>query len=170
MLRLEPMSRPEFQASVERAIPRHASDSARRGRWTEAAALEASQREFAELLPQGFDTPAFHFCTVVNEADGAGVGETWYRVQERGGKLHFWVDWIWIDPPFRRRGYASEVLLLLAGRAASLGADRIGLSVADDNTGAKALYAKLGFKPWSAQLMKELPPAAASSTRANPKP
>jgi ribosomal protein S18 acetylase RimI-like enzyme len=150
------MTPAEFQASLEEGIRRHASECVRTALWKEAVALEESRREFAELLPQGSDTPGFHFCSVVNAEDSSRIGETWYTVQTKGGKIHFWVDWLWIAPPHRRRGHASEVLALLSARAAELGAERIGLGVMDDNDAAKALYARFGFLPWRAQLMKML--------------
>ncbi|MCI4351390.1 MAG: GNAT family N-acetyltransferase [Thermoplasmata archaeon] len=158
VIRLVPMSEREFESSLERAVPRHAAECVRRGLWTESAAVEASRLEFAQLLPQGIRTPHRHFCTAIDAASGAPVGETWYFVQEKGGKTQFWIDWIWIDPRHRRQGHASRVLEHLAEIARVRGADRIGLSVVSDNPGAIALYAKLGYEPFRTQLVKLLTP------------
>lgn len=150
------MTRSAFEASLARAIPRHAADSVRRGLWTEALSIEASRREFDELLPAGIDTPGHFFCAIVDAVDGTVVGETWYSIEAKGGKLQFWVDWIGIEPPHRRRGYATEVLRQLEEKAKVEGAERIGLGVAHDNDAARALYSKVGYVTWRSQMLKEL--------------
>lgn len=160
MVRLEAMSEEDFEASVCRAIRRHAADQVRRGVWTEDEADRASRADFAELLPHGRETPSFHFCNLVDERDGSRVGETWYNVRMKGGKTQVWVDWIWIDPPFRRRGHASNVLRHFEAMAVKLGADRVGLHVLSDNEIALALYAKLGYRTTDVRMAKVLHPPA----------
>jgi ribosomal protein S18 acetylase RimI-like enzyme len=95
---------------------------------------------------------------VVDSKTDGPVGETWYVVQQKGGKTQFWIDWIWIDPLFRRRGFGSQVLRQLAKEAARLGADRLELSVVSDNPGAMALYRKPGYAPWRFQMVKQVKP------------
>ena len=129
MIRLDPMSEGEFRASLARAIPRHAAEEVRRGHWTEEEAAGSSQTDFSQLLPQGRETPNFHFCWIVDEESGTRVGETWYNMQTKGGKMQFWIDWVWVEPQFRRRGYATRVFHHLEEQAARVGADRIGLHV-----------------------------------------
>ena len=82
---------------------------------------------------------------VIDESNGKQVGEAWYFAPEEGGKVRFWVDWLWTDPQERRRGYATAVLQQLSHEAAKLGADRMGLYVFTDNLHAVALYTKIGF-------------------------
>ena len=155
-VRLEPMSEEDFQESRRRSVPRHAADYVRRGLWAETGSLEASEKEFAQLLPNGRETPNRHFANVVDVKAGERVGETWYLVQESGGKLRFWIDWIWIEEEHRRKGFATATLLRLEEEARQLGADRVGLSVWFDNPGAIALYSKLGYAPASMWMMKSL--------------
>ncbi|MCM1975459.1 MULTISPECIES: GNAT family N-acetyltransferase [Streptomyces] len=50
-----------------------------------------------------------------------------------------------VDPALRRRGLASAVMAALAGRALQEGASAAWLQVEADNTGARALYAGMGF-------------------------
>ncbi|MCI4335742.1 MAG: GNAT family N-acetyltransferase [Thermoplasmata archaeon] len=158
MIRLEPMTAEEFRASRDRGVARHSADQVRRGIWSEKAAEEAGRSEFAEHLPQGHATPDFRFCHVVEVSTGSRVGETWYIIRARGGKTQAWIDWIWVDPSHRRRGYATYVFRWLEQEAARLGADRIGLNVLADNEGALALYEKLGYRATSFRLSKPLPP------------
>ncbi len=158
-VRLESMSEADFDASRDRAIPRHAADQVRRGLWTEEESLEASRVEFAQLLPQGSATPHFHFCNVVDESTKSVLGETWYSVRAMGGKVQFWIDWIWIEPRYRRRGYATQVFRYFEKEAAKLGADRIGLHVVVENDGAIALYSQLGYQTTNLRMTKLLNPA-----------
>ena len=148
------MDEADFRLSLERSIVRHSEDCARRGIWTEAASLQASRDESVELLPQGRETPDMHFAHVVDEKANVRVGETWYLAKERGGKTQFYVAWLWIDPEHRRKGYASQLLQVLADEAVQSGADRMELAVVFDNPGAQALYAKMGFRTVSYRMMK----------------
>jgi len=50
-----------------------------------------------------------------------------------------------VDPAQRRRGLATTVMAALAGRALDEGASAAWLQVETDNTGARALYAGMGF-------------------------
>ena len=155
-VRLEPMSEDEFRRSVERAIVRHAADSAHRGIWTEDRAAEASREEFHQLLPNGRDTPGWYFATIVASNRGSAVGESWYSVREQGGKPRFWIDWLWIDPEHRGMGYATATLLQLEHVGRGVGADRAWLMVLVDNPVASRLYSKLGYQAFSTRMMKPL--------------
>lgn len=158
VVRLEPMSEGDFQESLDRAIPRHAAEQVRQGLWTKEDAVEASRLEFDQLLPLGRETADYHFCQVVDEGTGSRIGETWYVVRSRGGKTQFWVDWIWIEPQFRRRGAATQVFRQLEEEARKLGADRVGLHVRNDNDAAKAPYTKLGYRTTNLRMVKLLSP------------
>ena len=156
MIRLVPMTEDEYREALERAVPRHAANSVRRGQWTEAASLAASRRDYETFHPQGLHTPNRTFVKVINEDDGKRVGEAWYITEEQGGKLRFWVDWIQIDPEYRRRGYATQALEELAREAVRRGADQMGLYVFADNPGAISLYTKLGFATLSLAMVRPL--------------
>jgi len=155
-IRLEPMSEEEFQESLQRSISLHAADYVRRGLWTEEEAVATMTKEFGRLFPQGHGTPDRYFAWVVDAARDQRVGETWYLAEERGGKVRFWVDWIWIEPEHRRRGYATATFRRLEDEARRFGADRMGLTVWSDNPGAIALYAKLGYTTTTMWMTKPL--------------
>lgn len=155
-IRFEPMTAAEFEASVRAGIARRAEEQAEHGIWSHADAAEASRAEFAQLLPQGRDTPHYRFCTVIDTALGERVGECWYSVEAKGGKVQFWLHWVWIDPQHRRRGLARSVLLMLEKEALARGADRLGLYVAADNVGAFALYSQLGYRVTNMRMAKRV--------------
>jgi len=158
MVRLEPMTEEEFRSALERAVPRNAERRVRRGEWDPSEAIAASRRDFTQLLPQGRATPGFHFCFIVDEADGRRVGETWYQLDRKVGKWFAWIDWIWIEPEHRRRGFARAAFDRIEADARRAGADRIGLFVHADNPGARALYERLGYAPSAFRMEKPLSP------------
>jgi ribosomal protein S18 acetylase RimI-like enzyme len=161
MTRLDPMTADEFRESLDRGIQRVAEENVARGLWSEGQALEASRSEMAQLLPQGRETPGFSFMNIVDDRTGLRVGEIWYSTDSKGGRTHFWVHWIMVEPQFRRLGHGRETLRQLAARAKASGADRIGLHVVADNASALALYAALGYHPTSHRMARSLvdPPA-----------
>lgn len=69
-----------------------------------------------------------------------------------------------VDPALRRRGLATAVMAALAGRALEEGASAGWLQVETDNTGARALYARLGFAPHHAYHHYREPESAAGPT------
>ena len=151
------MSSDEFEYSLARSISRLASEGIARGLWSRERALAASRREFRELLPHGQASVGRHFLKVIDPGDGRQVGETWFLAERKRGRVRFWVDWIWIEPPYRRRGYATDVLRQLTAEAQRRGADRVGLSVLYDNKGAIALYRRLGFEPTRMHMQRLIP-------------
>jgi len=156
MVRLVPMNKEEFHASLERGVSRVAVDNVDRGLWSRAAATGYSRSEFAKLLPKGQKTPGFTFVKALDQASGERVGEAWYSLDHDGGRPRFWVHWIEVDPPFRRRGNATWILEELARRARKAGSDRIGLHVQADNSSAIEFYKKIGFAPTSLRMAKKL--------------
>ena len=143
MVVLVPMNDAEFAESFERNVTRLAGDCVRRGVWVKEKGAEAARAELNAYFPRGRESLEHHFVKAMVERKQ--VGEAWYSAREAGGKVRFWIDWLWIDPQQRRRGYATAVIQRLSREAATLGADRIGLNVFADNPNAIALYTKLGF-------------------------
>jgi ribosomal protein S18 acetylase RimI-like enzyme len=156
VIRLEPMDETDFREFVQRTIPRYAARKVERGLWKEEGALETSRADYARLLPQGRETPDHHFCNLRDAASGTRVGEVWYTAPVRGGKVQFWIEWIWVEPEHRRRGYATQALDRLEEEARRLGAERTGLNVWMDNPGAVALYSKLGYTTANMAMTKSL--------------
>jgi len=160
---LRAMDEPAFRASFDQSVRRHADEQVQRGVWTSSRALQASREEMAQLLSRGRATPGYRFCQVLERATGAVVGETWYSVRARGGTTHFWIDWIWIDLPFRRQGFGEDLLRWLEIEAVRSGADRVGLHVFSGNTAARALYGKRGFETTNLRMAKRVGPSARGS-------
>jgi len=159
MIQLAPMTEAEFASFLERAIPRRAARYVDRGVWKEAAAIEASREFYSRTWPQGRATPHHHFCHILAGPERTRVGELWYTAECEGGLVQFWIEWIWIEPEYRRQGFATEGLRLVEEEARKLGAPRVGLYVWLDNPAALDLYKKLGYSAVSLSMGKSLDPA-----------
>lgn len=56
-----------------------------------------------------------------------------------------WVDNIYIDEPYRNQGYAKKALLKMEEKLKSLGINKVGLNVFNDNNVALDLYKNLDY-------------------------
>jgi len=83
--------------------------------------------------------PSVWFATVPGEQDPAAIG----RCVVDGRWASFAA--VEVDPALRRRGLATTVMAALARRALDEGASAAWLQVEEDNAGARALYAGMGF-------------------------
>ncbi|MFJ9725566.1 GNAT family N-acetyltransferase [Streptomyces sp. NPDC101209] len=83
--------------------------------------------------------PSVWFATVPGDGAPAAIG----RCVVDGRWASFAA--VEVDPALRRRGLATTVLAALARRALDEGASAAWLQVEEDNAGARALYAGMGF-------------------------
>ena len=132
-----------------------------RNRSPSASGTRAERKRRAEptsssSFPRAGRTEGFDFRNIVDGDSGARVGETWFSAQPIGGKVQFWVNWIWVEPTYRRRGIATLTFRLLEEEAIRAGADRVGLYVHAENEGAQSLYRRLGFAPTGIRMSKKL--------------
>ncbi len=102
----------------------------------------------------------------VREADGHVVGTTLTTFPPRAGYLSM----VMVDPAYRRRGFARE--LIEAGRRAAVrrGRPYVALDVLDENVPARTLYESVGYRPLrpSAYYVNDAPAAAGPSTTLPP--
>lgn len=165
MVRLDPMTSEEYDAFQAWMIPEYARSGVEQGTWSEAEAAGESAKQFASLLPKGRDTPD-HFLRVVRADEVEGrVGTVWYARRPTPAGVELFVYWIGVDEAFRRRGFASAVFTALEREAQRLGATSIALHVFGKNTGARALYERLGFRATNLRMAR---PVVAPSGTAPP--
>ena len=155
MISLVPMTEEDFQTYLDGAVPEYAADKARAGNWPEAEALERSRQEFQRLLPQGVHTPRNYVGRLLNE-NNQPVGILWYARQEEDQFETAFIYDFEINEPFRRRGYASQVLAAVEVHAKALGIKKLGLHVFGSNTAARELYKKAGFIETNVNMAKEI--------------
>jgi ribosomal protein S18 acetylase RimI-like enzyme len=156
MTTLLPMRPERYGPYLEAAIVGYAQDNVSAGRWPEVGALERSREDFASLLPQGLATPHNFLYEILVDEGGRVVGCLWVHIERKHGAVSAYLYDLEIEPAFRRQGHAVRALQALEAIAVAAGAGGIGLNVFADNTGAQALYRKLGYVPTNFNMHKRL--------------
>ena len=93
------------------------------------------------LVEQGIAAALPTVSYLVAEVDGVVVGHAVASAAGDDAELQR----IAVDPAYRRRGLAGELLAAVERRAAADGATRLLLEVREDNTTAAAFYESRGF-------------------------
>lgn len=153
---LAPMRPEAFPSYLEAAIADYAEENVSAGRWPRDSALARSERAFADLLPQGLETPNSHTYEIFDREGGEVVGFIWVSIQERFGAREAFVYNVEVLPAFQRQGHATRALEALHDVVAGLGVTRIGLHVFGNNLGAQALYRKLGYAVTGINMSKQI--------------
>lgn len=156
MVQLVPMIEEAFHAFLAQAVPDYADEHIRSGDWSADDAVERSAAEFHSLLPDGITTPGHYLFTIYDPALQQGVGMLWFAERGPEGNRTAFVYNLWIDEPFRRRGYATQAFLAMEPYARALGLNAIALHVFGHNQAAQALYAKLGYCVTNVMMKKTL--------------
>ena len=157
---LRPMTEPEYAAWLEAAIPAYAADKVASGQWSEEDSLERSRSEYAELLPQGLETPDNQLFTII-DSQATPVGVLWFAVKTRFNARVANVFDVSVWPQHQRKGHAFRAFVALEDEVRGLGLSGIALHVFGHNKGARALYAKLGFQPTNINMFKPVRPKRA---------
>jgi ribosomal protein S18 acetylase RimI-like enzyme len=112
-------------------------------------------RQYAEILPEGVQSPNQRLWSVVDEG-GTVVGSLWVDVKSERNRA--FIFYIIIGPEYRGRGYGRQALALLEDELRPLGISQIGLNVFADNEIARHLYEKMGYHTTNQTMMKSLAP------------
>ena len=158
MVRLEPMTDPEFRELLSALDREYAEDHVRAGTWPKEGSLERAHAETTSLLPQGLQTPDQFLRTVVDERTGQRVGEVWYAVRQDGLLRELWIYWVGVAEGHRRHGFGQAVLVQLEEEARRLGVSHLALHVFGDNQPARELYTRMGYGMTNIRMMKVLAP------------
>ena len=111
-------------------------------------AAEQAAAEQNELLPDGAATAGQHLFSI--KSDGHTSGGLWFTCLNREGNDFAFLFFIHIRNELRRKGIGSSAMKLLENEVNKLGLPAIRLHVLKDNTSAMNLYAKLGYKLFTA--------------------
>lgn len=156
MVKLVPLTPEQLGPFLEAAVPRYAAELVRSGSAPADSALTQAQVQFDELLPEGLDTPGQHLFALWDPVAGLPVGTAWLGVREDGQRPFAVLYDLYVEPGFRRRGYAAQALDALESEVMTLGFDAIHLHVFGPNEAARALYRKAGYVETSVRMAKDL--------------
>jgi RimJ/RimL family protein N-acetyltransferase len=151
-----PMSAAVYANYVEAAVAGYADDNVASGRWPADGALARSRADFDAYLPQGLETPDNYLFEIRGAGKGLTVGSIWFAVREEHGLRTAFVHDVEVKPESRRQGYATAAFRALEPLVRDLGLTSIGLHVFGHNTGAQALYGKLGYEVTGVNMQKRL--------------
>ncbi|MFI5889794.1 GNAT family N-acetyltransferase [Actinoplanes sp. NPDC051513] len=148
-VRLEPMTGDQYQPWRAAAEAHYARSVAASGQSAEAAARSAADT-YAQLLPEEFATPGHHFWYAY---DGERrVGFLWVKVTRETAFVYS----VAVEEDLRRQGYGRAIMLAAERWCHANSLTRIGLHVFAHNTGARALYERLGFTETGRNMAKDL--------------
>lgn len=153
-VRLEPMTREQYDAYRAVAEDEYAESIARSGSMPEEEARRKSTEDFARILPDGFDSEGHLFWTAY---DGdRDVGMLWLKLEDSSeGTTAFGYDFA-VKPELRRSGYGRAIMAAAEDECRRRGVVSVGLNVFGDNLGAQALYEQMGFEVTAIQMRKRL--------------
>jgi ribosomal protein S18 acetylase RimI-like enzyme len=149
-MQLVPMTEAEYSVYLKKLIPEYAAEHVEAGNWTADEAEAKAQAQVNQILPEGVNTPGNYLYFLRVEEDTVGV--LWLAVM---GQRTFIYD-IEIHENFRRQGYATQALLAAEEKAREFGTTAIALHVFGKNTGARALYDKVGYQVTDIMMAKNL--------------
>ena len=153
-VRLEPMTREQYDAYRVTAEADYAAAIRDSGTLPDAEAVARSAVDFANLLPDGFDSAGHRFWTAYDGDDA--VGMLWLQLTETSeGTTAFGYDFS-VREDLRRQGYGRAVMLAAEEVCRDLGVVSIGLNVFGHNLAAQSLYEQMGFRVTSIQMTREL--------------
>ncbi|MCP2322491.1 GNAT superfamily N-acetyltransferase [Hamadaea flava] len=139
------MSATEFGPWWTEQMAGYAESFVLNGLLTEEEARERAERQSAELLPSGLDTPGHDIYTIV--AEDKPVASIWV-CHEVEPDTSFVFDVV-VDDGHRGKGYGRAAMLAAEQSALDAGAQVLGLNVFGHNEVALRLYTSLGYRPTS---------------------
>ncbi|MDX6547617.1 MAG: hypothetical protein QOG33_1167 [Gaiellales bacterium] len=158
MVRLRPLRPDEYPSFVEASRREYADDLHQNGGLTREAAEAKAQRDFAELLPDGLDTPGHTITAIELQADGRRIGRLWFARRELNGRAAAYLYDITIDEAHRGAGLGRAAMAAYEQAAREQGFERLELNVFGGNERARSLYLSLGFAETAVNMAKQLTP------------
>ncbi|CUS04046.2 GCN5-related N-acetyltransferase [Candidatus Promineifilum breve] len=156
MVQLLPMTASDFHIYLRNAVDEYAQDHVKAGNWHPSEALQRSEKEFQELLPDGVASKDQYLFSIVDGITGMKVGILWFAVRNKASHPDAFVYDFEIYEEFRRQGYGTQAFATLEERVQELGLDSISLHVFGHNQPAIALYQAAGYEITNLHMTKKL--------------
>ena len=140
------MTSDEFRYFYQWSIDQQAKELAKERHISYEAALRTAAKEVDEMLPDGLHTKHNYLMTITEAPRGESAGFLWTLHEYTAGKKQIFLCDFAIWESQRRRGYGAAALQLMEKQAINAGCQESVLFVSDDNTAARALYEKCGYR------------------------
>ena len=154
MIALRPMTQEEYEPYMRFLREDYARERAKSSDTPIEEERIESDRQIANLLPDGLQSAGHHLWSVVEAVDGEVVGTLWVFVDD--GKQRAFIYDIAIQKAQRGKGYGRRALELLEDKLRPLGVTRIALNVFAQNSVARHLYEKQGYYPVATVMQKTI--------------
>ena len=138
------MTAAEFDVFYKWSMENHAAELMADLQISRENAIPQAVAELDRMLPNGPATPHHNLMTIV--AAGKSVGFIWTIYENQECQTQCFVCDFAIWEPMRRKGYGNAALGMAEKAAVAAGCQEAVLYARDDNTAAKALYAKCGYR------------------------
>ncbi|MBI4196962.1 MAG: GNAT family N-acetyltransferase [Deltaproteobacteria bacterium] len=150
------MGAKEFREFVHDSIQRSSVHLKEDRGQLDQEALKEAEGHIRRILPRGQETPSHFLFSLLENATQKKVGSIWYGVIQEGAEWQGYLYEIFIEEPFRNKGYASDALRMMEEELKKIGIKKIGLHLFSDNIKALQLYRQLGYREKVLTLFKEL--------------
>jgi ribosomal protein S18 acetylase RimI-like enzyme len=150
------MTAAEFGVWYPWAVEDYAREIAEELRVAPERARERMERWLAETLADGVETPGHRLEVAEADEEVGRVGYLWFAPKETDAGVVCWLYDLWVDEPYRGRGYGRAMMHRLVAEARAAGLTRIELNAFASNLRAQSLYASLGFVEMTRQYFLEL--------------
>ncbi len=149
------MTQSEYDEWLPGAVDDYARHHVEAGSMPADEAQRMSEKQFADLLPDGVSTPEHH--VLIPDVDGDAVGLLWLHIPSDDAPTAFIYDVV-VDPARRGTGLGRAVMLAGEQYAVARGAVSMRLHVFGSNTVARHLYTSLGYEETNVMMAKSLAP------------
>lgn len=141
MITIRPMAPHEFPAYRALFIEEYAQDLASTRHIHIDNARDDARKSIDTALPAGPDTAGYRLACIFADDSDEIIGYLWIGLNGNTA----WIADFCLLPLWRGKGYGRQVLMQLQQTLSAMDIHEIGLRVASNNPGAKALYEKCGF-------------------------
>ncbi|SNY50225.1 GNAT family N-acetyltransferase [Paractinoplanes atraurantiacus] len=143
-IELVPFTRDDLDRRLPAMTAQFAAALAENHGFSAEEAARESERQTRAMLPDGVATEGQLLCKGM--AGGTEVGFLWISLPGTTFATMAWISEIEVAEEHRSHGYGGAMLRAAEADLAARGVGRVGLHVFGDNTGARRLYRRLGYR------------------------
>ena len=154
MVKLEKMSIEQYKPWRDSKIKFYAEEKAQVGNVSAEEAMQASKRQFEQILPDGLNTLGNYLFNVKDEDSDHIVGSLWIKVRDEGKEM--FIYGIEMDETARGKGYGRQTIEALEALVKKMGIPKISLHVFGYNEVAINLYKSSGYETTNILMSKVL--------------
>jgi predicted acetyltransferase len=135
----------EYDIFYEWSIKNHIRELIKENNISEEDALSQTKQELREMLPSGLFTDSNFLMTIKDSSSEKNVGFIWYLFEVVNEVQQCFLCDFMINESERRKGYATESILLMEKNAIQSGCKESVLFVGNENDVAHKLYTNCGY-------------------------